>query len=159
MRAICRNFFFYDVFVFVCTLIFNSEESERFPKGCTNLANFSRGVQKNMKIKKIIKSASRGSKRVRGISREVRVLDLQAPYGISNNALSTLMVLVNPHKYAHLFYKVCNCLRGFDPRMQGEIVEALALYYTGEAFTITCIEHIDELLVNLYRECDRLLAE
>ena len=104
--------------------------------------------------KKVICAARRGSKRVKGISREVRVLDLQAAYGISNDALSTLMVMANPHKHAHLFYMVCNCLRGFDPRMQGEIVEALAMYYTGEAFTITSIEHVNELLINLYRECD-----
>jgi hypothetical protein len=36
-------------------------------------------------------------------------------------------------------------------------VEALAMYYTGEAFTITSIEHINELLVNLYKGFDRLL--
>ena len=110
-----------------------------------------------MKKKKVFSAARRGSKRVKGISREVRVLDLQAAYGISNDALSTLMVMANPHKHAHLFYMVCNCLRGFDPRMQGEIVEALAMFYTGEAFTITCIEHVDELLVNLYGVFDRLL--
>jgi hypothetical protein len=91
---------------------------------------------------------------VKGISREVRVLDLHSAYGISNDALSTLMVMANPHKNAHLFYKVCNSLRGFDSHMQNVIVEALAMYYTGEAYTITSIEHVNELLINLYRECD-----
>ncbi len=104
--------------------------------------------------KKVICAARRGSKRVKGISREVRVLDLHSAYGISNDALSTLMVMANPHKHAHMFYEVCNSLRGFAPRLQGEIVEALAMYYTGEAFTITSIEHVNELLINLYRECD-----
>ena len=108
-----------------------------------------------MKKKKVFSAARRGSKRVKGISREVRVLDLQAAYGISKDAISTLMVMANPHKNARQFYMVCNCLRGFDPRLQGEIVEALAMYYTGEAYTITSIEHINELLVNLYREFDR----
>ena len=112
-----------------------------------------------MKKKKVVNAARHGSKRVKGISREVRVLDLQAAYGISENALSTLMVMANPHKNTHLFYEVCNSLRGFDPRLQGEIVEALALYYTGEAYTITSIEHIDELLINLYRDINELLAE
>ena len=107
-----------------------------------------------MKKKKVFSAARRGSKRVKGISREVRVLDLQAAYGISNDALSTLMVMANPHKNAHLFYKVCNSLRGFDSHMQNVIVEALAMYYTGEAYTITSIEHVNELLINLYRECD-----
>ena len=105
--------------------------------------------------KKSFKSAHRGSKRKKGISREVRVLDLQAAYGISEDALTTLLVMANPHKNAHLFYEVCNSLRGFEPRLQGEIVEALAMYYTGEAFTITSIEHINELLVNLYHQIDR----
>lgn len=100
------------------------------------------------------KFARRGSKRVKGISREVRVLDLHSAYGISNDALSTLMVMANPLKHAHLFYKVCNSLRGFDSHMQNVIVEALAMYYTGEAYTITSIEHVNELLINLYRECD-----
>ena len=108
-------------------------------------------------MKQKIKIACRGNKRVKRISREIRVLDLQATYGISNDALSTLMVMANPHKNAHLFYKVCNSLRGFDPHMQNVIVEALAMYYTGEAFTITSIEHINELLVNLYKGFDRLL--
>lgn len=111
-----------------------------------------------MKTKRF-KSARRGSERVKGISREVRVLDLQAAYGISENALSTLMVMANPHKHAHLFYKVCNSLRGFDPRMQGEIVDALALYYTGEAFTITSIEHVNNLLIGLYKQIEELLLE
>ena len=107
-----------------------------------------------MKKKKVFSAARRGSKRVKGISREVRVLDLHSAYGISNDALSTLMVMANPHKHSHLFYKVCNCLRGFDSHMQNVIVEALAMYYTGEAYTITSIEHVNELLINLYRECD-----
>ncbi len=102
------------------------------------------------------KPAHRGGKRVKGISREVRVLDLQGAYGISNDAIGTLMVMANPHKHANLFYKVCNCLRGFDAHLQGVIVEALALYYTGEAYTITSIEHVNELLINLYRECDQI---
>lgn len=107
-------------------------------------------------MKQKIKTARHGSKRVKGISREVRVLDLQAAYGISEDALSTLMVMANPHKNAHQFYMVCNSLRGFDPHMQNVIVEALAMYFTGEAYTITSIEHINELLVNLYRECDQI---
>ncbi len=106
--------------------------------------------------KKVFNAVRHGSKRVKRISREVRVLDLQAAYGISENALSTLMVMANPHKHANLFYKVCNCLRGFDAHLQGVIVEALALYYTGEAYTITSIEHVNELLINLYRECDQI---
>jgi hypothetical protein len=84
------------------------------------------------------------------------VLDLHSAYGINKDALSTLMVMANPHKNANLFYKVCNCLHGFDPHMQNVIVEALALYYTGEAYTITSIEHVNELLISLYRECDHI---
>ena len=106
-------------------------------------------------MKQKIKTARRGNKRVKGISREVRVLDLHSAYGISNDAISTLMVMANPHKNAHLFYKVCNSLRGFDSHMQNLIVEALAMYYIGEAYTITSIEHINELLVNLYKGIDR----
>ena len=106
--------------------------------------------------KEVFSGARHGSKRVKGISREVRVLDLQAAYGISNDAISTLMVMANPHKNAHLFYMVCNCLRGFDSHMQNVIVEALTMYNAGKAFTITCIEHVDELLVNLYMEIGRI---
>ena len=100
------------------------------------------------------KPARCGGKRMKGISREVRVLDLHVAYGISKDAIGTLMVMANPHKHAHLFYKICNCLRGFDAHMQGVIVEALALYHTGEAYTITSIGHVNELLINLYHECD-----
>jgi hypothetical protein len=107
-----------------------------------------------MKKKVLRTAARRGSKRVKGISREVRVLDLHSAYGINKDALSTLMVMANPHKNAHLFYEVCDCLRGFDAHMQNQIVEALAMYYSGEAYVLTCIEHVDELLVNLYHVFD-----
>ena len=96
---------------------------------------------------------------MKGISREVRVLDLQRAYGISKDAIGTLMVMANPHKNANLFYKVCNCLRGFDAHLQGVIVEALALYYSGEAHTITSIEHVNKLLISLYCEINELLVE
>ena len=112
-----------------------------------------------MKKKKVFSAARHGSKRMKGISREVRVLDLHSAYGINKDALSTLMVMANPHKNADLFYEVCNSLRGLDPQMQGEVVDALGLFYAGEAYTITCIEHVDELLVNLYKEIDRLLMD
>ena len=46
-------------------------------------------MYKQMKPKRF-KTVRRGSKRMQGISREVRVLDLQAAYGISENALTTL---------------------------------------------------------------------
>jgi hypothetical protein len=110
-----------------------------------------------MKKKVLRTAARRGGKRVKGISREVRVLDLHSAYGINKDALSTLMVMANLHKNAHLFYEVCNSLRGFDPHMQNVIVEALAMYYTGEAYTITSIEHVNELLVNLYKEIERVI--
>ena len=43
--------------------------------------------------------------------------------------------------------------------MQNVIVEALAMYYNGEAYTITSIEHVNELLVNLYRVFDRMVLD
>jgi hypothetical protein len=104
--------------------------------------------------KKVFSATSRGSKRVKGISREVRVIDLQTEFGIDSEALNTVMVLVSPHSHPYLFYKVCDCLRGFDAHMQNQIVEALAMYYSGEAYVLTCIEHVDELLVNLYHVFD-----
>ena len=50
-----------------------------------------------MKKKKVFSAVRRDSKRVKGISREVRVLDLHSAYGISKDAISTLMVMANPH--------------------------------------------------------------
>ena len=93
-------------------------------------------------------AAHLGSKRVKRISREVRVIDMQTEFGIDSDALNTVMVLASPHKHPYLFYKVCDCLRGFDAHMQNQIVEALALYYICEAYVLTCIEHVDQLLVN-----------
>ena len=110
-----------------------------------------------MKQKALRTAANLGSKRVKGISREVRVIDLQTEFGIDSEALNTVMVLVSPHSHPYLFYKVCDCLRGYDAHMQNQIVEALAMYYTGEAYVLTCIEHVDQLLVNLYRIFDREL--
>ncbi len=96
-------------------------------------------------------------KREKWISREVRVIDLQTEFGIDSDALNTVMVLSSPHRHPYLFYKVCDCLRGFNAHMQNQIVEALALYNTGEAYVLTCIEHVDLLLVNLYHIVDREL--
>ena len=90
------------------------------------------------------KFAHRGSKRVKGISREVRVVNLKRV--IDMDALATLMVIANPHKHATLFYKVCEALEGFDATVQRYMVEALLLYASGEAYTITSIEHVNELL-------------
>lgn len=106
-------------------------------------------------MKKKLIYARRGSKRVKGISREVRVVNLKRV--IDMDALATLMVIVNPHKHATLFYKVCEALEGFDATAQRYMVEALLLYASGEAYTITCIEHVDQLLINLYGVFDRLL--
>lgn len=109
--------------------------------------------------KGISRTAHLSSKRVKGISREVRVIDLQTEFGIDPIALNTVMVLASPHKHPYLFYKVCDCLRGFDAHMQNQIVEALAMYYTGEAYVLTCIEHVDLLLVNLYHVFDGMLLD
>lgn len=105
------------------------------------------------------KFARHGSKRAKGISREVRVIDLQTEFGIDPIALNSVMVLASPHRHPYLFYKVCDCLRGYDAHMQNQIVEALAMYYTGEAYVLTCIEHVDRLLVNLYHIFDRYVSD
>lgn len=105
------------------------------------------------KFKKI--ATNHGSKRFKGISREVQVIDLQKEFGIDSNALNTVMVLASPHSHPYLFYRVCDCLRGFDAHMQNQIVEALSMFISGEAYVLTCIEHVDQLLVNLYRIFDR----
>lgn len=112
-----------------------------------------------MKKKTLRTATLHGSKRVKRISREVRVIDLQTEFGVDPIALNSVMVLTNPHKHPYLFYKVCDCLRGFEPHMQNQIVEALAMYYTGEAYMLTCIEHVDQLLVNLYHVFDRMLLD
>ena len=80
-------------------------------------------------------------------------------YGIDQDALCVLMVLASPNGYPRLFYKVLNCLRGFDRRMQIEIVENLALYHSGDAYVLTGIEHIDTMLADLYRLIDDELLE
>lgn len=102
-------------------------------------------------------TAHLGSKRVKEISREVRVVNLKRD--IDMDALATLMVIAYPHKHATLFYKVCEALDGFYATVQRYMVEALLLYASGEAYTITCIKHVDQLLVNLYRVFDRELLD
>ena len=108
-----------------------------------------------MKKKVSRTAANLGSKREKGISREVRVVNLRRV--INMDALATLMVIANPLKHATLFYKVCEALEVFDATIQRYMVEALLLYASGEAYTITGIEHVDLLLVNLYHVFDREL--
>ena len=110
-----------------------------------------------MQSKSVKKSAHRGSKRVKGISREVRVTNLQKEFGIDQQVLCTLMVIASPHRHHDLFYKVYNALLGFDVHVQSQMKEDIAQYYTGEAYTITGLQHVDAVLVNLYREIDRVL--
>ena len=107
-----------------------------------------------MAKKAFTKSAHRGSKRVKGISREVRVINLQQACGVEQGAWSTLLVIASPHKHQDLFYTIFNSLLGFDAHVQNVMVEALALYFAGEFYTITGLEHVDNVLVNLYREID-----
>ena len=108
-------------------------------------------------MKKFYNAAPLGSKRVKGISREVRVINLQKDCCIVKGAMETLVIMANPHKFQDLFYKSCNSLLGFDPHVQNVMVEALALYYNGEAFTLTGLQQVDAVLLKLYQEIDREL--
>lgn len=107
--------------------------------------------------KGIYGAARRGSKRVKGISREVRVLNLNANYGIDQRVLDLLLVLTNPNRNPELFHKVYDSLLGLDAQMQEDVMEALAMYHNGKAVTFTCIEHVDRLLINLYKEIERVM--
>jgi len=109
--------------------------------------------------KKVFNTAHRGSKRVKGISREVRVINLQQSCGIDQCVFGTLMLIAKLYKRQDLFYRIFNSLLGFDAHVQNVMTEALALYSAGEYYTLTGIEHVDSVLVNLYREIDRLLTE
>ena len=107
--------------------------------------------------RKYFNSARRGNKRVRWISKKVQVINLQKDFSVDQGAMDTLMVMANPYKLQDLFYKACNSLLGFDTHVQNVIVEALALYYNGEAFTLTGFQHVDAVLVRLYQDIDREL--
>jgi len=100
---------------------------------------------------------SEAGKSERTIVRDVRVTNLNAICGIDQQALFRLMELVNPQRHAELFYACYNALLGFSLQVQAELVEALNLYFIGEAHTITGIQHIDAVLGNLYREIDSFL--
>lgn len=110
-----------------------------------------------MKKQKRAAGCSEASKRQRTIVRDVRVTNLNAICGIDQQALFRLMAVVNPHRHAELFYACYNALLGFSLQVQAELVEALNLYFIGEAHTITGIQHIDAVLGNLYREIDSFL--
>jgi hypothetical protein len=53
---------------------------------------------------------------------------------------------------------VFNALLGFDATAQGYMIEALALYHSGESMTYTDFPHVNAVLRRLYRAVDAALA-
>ena len=103
-------------------------------------------------------ASCRGSKRMKGrVARAVRVMNLSADCCIDQQAMITLMALANPHEHAELFYAVCSALQPFATAVQYSMVEALLLYYTGEACSVTGIASVDNALNGLYAKIREIL--
>ncbi len=104
-------------------------------------------------------SRKRSLKRVRkGLARRVQVMNLHCVCTVDTEAQRVLNIAVNPQCHSELNRKISNYLLGFDAQTQGIIVEAIALYWSGEAVTMTCLPAVDLTLLRFYREIDTLLS-
>lgn len=101
---------------------------------------------------------NRRSNRRKGTARrQFRVIHLHSLCGVDRGALDVLLVVTRGRR-TRLFYKVFNALLGFDATAQGYMIEALALYHSGESVTYTDFPHVNAVLRRLYRAVDAALA-
>ena len=110
-------------------------------------------------MKQIKKAARHGqSNRRKGtVVRRLRVINLYTICGLDKDAMDLLKVMTNPDSC--IYNQVCNSSIGFDAKVQQYLMEAVALYYAGEATTYTAIPHVDAMLEKLYKEIDAALAK
>ncbi len=57
-----------------------------------------------------------------------------------------------------LYNQVYGSFIGFDAKVQSYLMEAVALYYAGEATTYTGLPHVDAILRRLYKTVDKIMA-
>lgn len=88
--------------------------------------------------------------------RRLRIINLHANCDLDKDAMEMLKKFSAPE--SRLYNQVFNSFIGFDAKAQTYLVEAVALYYLGEASTYTGIPHVDALLDSLYKAVDKTLA-
>lgn len=91
------------------------------------------------------------------VIRQLRVINLQSLCGVDQGALDVLLIVTRGRR-TRLFYKVYNALLGFDATAQGYLIEAVALYHSGESVTYTDFPHVNAVLRRLYKAVDAALA-
>ena len=108
--------------------------------------------------KKVSKSTRRGSKRVKTDRSIVVVCDLRQVVSIDQDITISLYQLW-PLVCQDVILDILEELRGYDRRVQQFIIKALKDYVAGKCQHRTFIKHVDEMLVNLYKEIDEFLLE
>ena len=91
------------------------------------------------------------------VIRQLRVINLQSLCGVNRGVLDVLLIVTRGRR-TRLFYKVYNALLGFDATAQGYLIEAVALYHSGESVTYTDFPHVNAVLRRLYKAVDAALA-
>lgn len=89
--------------------------------------------------------------------RQLRVVNLHSLCGVDQGALDVLLIVTRGRR-TRFFYKVYNALLGFDATMQAYMIEAVALFHSGEAVTYTDFPHVNAVLRHLYKAVDAALA-
>lgn len=108
--------------------------------------------------KKVVKSARRGSKSVKTDRSTVVVSDLRQEIPIKWD-ITLLLYQLWPTVCQDVILDILEKLRGYDRRIQQFIIKALKEYVAGKCQHRTFIKHVDELLINLYKEIDEILLE
>ena len=99
----------------------------------------------------------RSNRRKGTVVRQLRLINLHSLCGVDRGALDVLLVVTRGRR-TRLFYKVYNALLGFDATAQGYLIEAVALYHSGESVTYTDFPHVNAVLRRLYKAVDAALA-
>ncbi len=98
----------------------------------------------------------RNSKRRKStVVRRLRVLNLHDICSLDKDAMDLLKIVTNPG--SGLYIQVCNSFIGFDAKVQRYLMEAVALYYAGEAITYTEFPRVNAVLKRLYKIVDKIL--
>jgi hypothetical protein len=99
----------------------------------------------------------RSNRRKGTVVRQLRVINLHSLCGVAPGPLDVLLIVTRGRR-TRLFYKVYNALLGFDATAQGYLIEAVALYHSGESVTYTDFPHVNAVLRRLYKAIDAALA-
>lgn len=107
-------------------------------------------------MRKTSNSAADNSKRLRE-EMQVVVNDLRGEFTVNEVARDVMKAYVRPLVSRRLYALLLGSLRGFEAKLQVDLVFNLFYYLRGESANYTGIIHVDGVLDYLYTRCEEYI--